>query len=548
MKARFRLVFLLGLGLLGTDFLRAAPPPNILWLTCEDLSPRLGCYGDEVARTPRIDRLATQGVRYTHAFTATGVCAPCRHTLITGLYPVQSGAQYMRTGSRSSALAEIADPVLRRKALARPLYEATPPAGVRCFTEYLRAGGYYCTNNAKEDYQFQAPVTAWDDSSRKAHYRNRRAGQPFFAVFNAEVTHESGVHGKGRSARVTDRAAVRVPPYLPDTPIVREDIARHYDNIAALDRWVGEKLDELEQAGLAETTLVFFFSDHGDGLPRHKRWVYDSGTHVPLIVRWPDGADAGTTNQRMMSFVDLAPTVLALANLQRPEYLVGRVFAGRRAEPAPAHVFMHRDRMDDTSHDTIRAVRDERFQYVRNYQPERPYLQPLSYRDRAATMGEIYRMRDAGALTAAQWQWADSTKPRDELYDTQADPDEVVNLAGDPAYRDKQHDLSVALDAWIERTGDPLATDEIEVLRTRVWPPKGEQPTTAAPQVVIDPMTHRVEITCATPGASLGYRTRSDGSWMVYTVPFVWQTAPPLEFVAHRIGWKPTKIARPYRE
>jgi len=154
--------------------------PNILWLSCEDLSPRMGCYGDHTVPTPNIDRLAREGIRYTNAFTATGVCAPCRHTMITGLYPMQSGAQYMRTTSKSSAMDEIADPELREEAMNRRLYEATPPAGVRCFTEYLRGAGYYCTNHTKEDYQFVAPVTAWDESSKKAHYRNRAEGQPFF--------------------------------------------------------------------------------------------------------------------------------------------------------------------------------------------------------------------------------------------------------------------------------------------------------------------------------------------------------------------------------
>ncbi|MEO1497292.1 MAG: sulfatase [Planctomycetota bacterium] len=518
-----------------------AGPPNILWLSCEDMSPRLGCYGDAVAQTPNIDRLASQGVRYTRAFTATGVCAPCRHTIITGVYPTQSGAQYMRTGSYSSASAK-ADQT-------RPLYEATPPEGVRCFTESLRAGGYYCTNNSKEDYQFKAPVTAWDDSSKQAHYRNRAPGQPFFAVFNATVTHESGVHGeKLRSPRVIDPADVRVPSFLPDTPAVRDDLARHYDNIAALDAWVGEKLAELEAEGVADETVVLFFSDHGDGLPRHKRWVYDSGTHVPLIVRWPDGRRAGEVDDRLMSFVDLAPTALALAERVRPDYLRGRVFCGPDAEPAPDYVFMHRDRMDDTAIETIRSVRGERFRYVRNYRPEQPYLLPIAYRDRAATMGEVYRLRDAGELTPQQWQLAAETKPLEELYDTEADPDEVVNLATDPAYAAKLTELSRALDGWIESTGDPLATDEVEVIKTRIWPPAGEQPTTAPPTVEYDRQRRVVTMSCETPGASLGYRLPGEETWRVYNGPFAYDAMPPMHYVAHRLGWKPSRVAMPYRE
>ncbi|MEO1065592.1 MAG: sulfatase-like hydrolase/transferase, partial [Actinomycetota bacterium] len=186
-----------------------------------------------------------------------------------------------------------------------------------------------------------------------------------------------------------DPASVRVPAFLPDTPTVRADIARQYDNLAVLDAWVGELLDELDDAGLRDSTYVFFFTDHGDGLPRHKRWVYDSGTRVPLLVRYPDGHRAGEVDRGLVSFLDLAPTALAIAGVERPAYLRGRVIAGPDTAPAPEHVFMHRDRMDDASFETIRSVRTERFRYVRNYRPELPYLQPVAYRDRAKTLGEI---------------------------------------------------------------------------------------------------------------------------------------------------------------
>lgn len=525
---------------------QAAPArPNILWLTCEDLSSRLGCYGDNTVPTPRIDRLAEQGVRYTRAFSCTGVCAPSRFTLITGLYPMEAGAQYMRTTSKSSAIDEIEDPELRAMAQARPLYEATPSAGVRCFTEYLREAGYYCTNNSKEDYQFKAPVTAWDDSSRKAHYRNRAPGQPFFAVFNNGVTHESGVHNGGRSKKRTDPGTVPVPSFLPDTPVVRGDIAMHYDNIIELDKWVGKMLDELASEGLAESTIVFFFGDHGDGLPRFKRWAYDSGTRVPLLVRFPDGYGAGTVDDRLLSFVDLPTTALALAEAEQPGYLRGRVVAGPAADEPHEFVFSHRDRMDDTSLETIRSVRDQRFRYVRNYRSDRPYLQPIAYRDRAATMGEVYRLLDQGALNESQWQWEAKRKPVEELYDTEADPDEVRNLAKEPRYERHLVRLRSALDEWLETIDDPLATDEIEVLKTRVWPPSGVQPTTAQPEVRFergDDGKARVTIACITNGACLGYRIGKQEPWQVYTGPFDTDAAS-IEAVAHRVGWKPQRVS-----
>jgi arylsulfatase A-like enzyme len=519
----------------------AADRPNILWLTAEDLSPRLGCYGDATASTPNLDRLAQESLRFTRAFSVTAVCAPSWHTIITGLYPMQSGAQYQRTMSKTAALDEIKDPGLRQQAIDRPVYEATPPEGVRCFTEYLRAAGYYCTNDGKEDYQFKAPGTAWDESSKNAHYKNRAPDQPFFAVFNQNATHESGMHGTTRrNPRVTDPAKISVPSFLPDTPVVRDDIARHYDNLIELDNWIVRKLDELEQAGLADSTWVFFFSDHGDGLPRCKRWVYDSGTRVPLLIRPPGGPRSGEVDDSLMSFIDLAPTVLSLAGLDRPNYMTGRVFVGPQKAPPPDHVFMHCDRMDDTSHDTIRAVRDEQFRYVRNYRPDLPYLQPVAYRDRIATMGEIYRVIESKNVPRSMWQWASSTKPVDELYDTKTDPDEVNNLADNPKFAARKARMRAALEEWVKRIEDPLATEELEVLRTRVWPPHGKQPTTAWPMLMRDANSQLFSLSCDSPGASLGYRTGALKSWKVYTEPFEF-AGGELEVVAHRLGWKPSR-------
>ncbi|MEX0599761.1 MAG: sulfatase, partial [Rhodothermales bacterium] len=254
--------------------------PNILWITTEDMSAQLGAYGDPVARTPHVDRLAEQGVRYTHAFGVYGVCAPNRSALITGRYPSSYGGHHMRTMTRTASIDEVTDPEL----LAIPTYEAVPPPELRLFPELLRRHGYYTTNNSKEDYQFNAPVTVWDESSPDAHWRNRPdPDMPFFSVVNFTITHESQVWGQSDRPLVTDPDEVQVPPYYPDTPIVRRDIAINYDNIARMDTMVGRVLQELEDDGLLDETIIFYFSDHGSGLPRAKRWVYDSGLHVPLI-------------------------------------------------------------------------------------------------------------------------------------------------------------------------------------------------------------------------------------------------------------------------
>ena len=513
--------------------------PNILWITVEDMSPRLASYGDDTVSTPRLDRLADQGVRFTRAFGVYGVCAPNRHALILGMYPTSTGAMAMRTWKRTSALDQITDPEL----LSIPTYEATPPPEARCFPEYLRAVGYFCTNNSKTDYQFQDPVTAWDESGNEAHWRHRAgADVPFFSVFNFTVTHESGTF-EARSPAVTDPAAVTLPPYYPDTPIVRRDLARHYDNIVALDAMVGRVLDELEEDGLGESTIVFFFSDHGDGLPRMKRWVYDSGLHVPMFVRFPDGAGAGTANGDLVSFVDFAPTVLSLAGVSVPEHMQGQPFLGaHKAEPRK-YIYAARDRMDPAP-ETIRAVRDARFKYVRNYRPDLPYFGFIPYRDRAGVMQEILRLTAEGALGPDQWQLWSQKKPLEELYDTEADPHEIHNLASDPGHFDKLAELRQAHLTWTEETGDLGHITEAELIR-RLWPPDGVQPTTADPVITSERGEggHRlVRIHCDSPGASLVYRLTQDGRWHLYTGPF---EAPPGATVwsqANRLGWNHSRI------
>jgi N-sulfoglucosamine sulfohydrolase len=450
----------------------AAEQPNILWITVEDMSPRLASYGDDTASTPSLDRLAAQGVRYTRAFGVYGVCAPNRHALILGMYPTSTGAMAMRTWKRTAALDQITDPEL----LSIPTYEATPPPEARCFPEYLRTAGYFCTNNAKTDYQFRDPVTAWDESGHDAHWRNRpRAEMPFFSVFNFTVTHESGTFEQ-RSPAVTDPARVVLPPYYPDTPIVRRDVARHYDNIVAMDAMVGRVLDELEEDGLADRTIVFFFSDHGDGLPRMKRWVYDSGIRVPLLVRFPGGDGAGTTNGELVSFVDFAPTVLSLAGIPVPGHMQGQPFLGAQRASPRAYIYAARDRMDPAP-ETIRAVRDARFEYVRNYRPDLPYFGFIPYRDRAGVMQEILRLTAEGTLGPDQWQLWSRKKPLEELYDTDADPHEIHNLASDPQYLDKLAELRQAHLKWTVETGDLGHISEAASAATARAPPS----STASP-------------------------------------------------------------------
>ena len=325
--------------------------PNILWISNEDMSPHIGAYGDALARTPVLDRLARESIRFTHAFTTAPVCAPSRAAIITGMHQSAIGAQHMRT--TEDRVPELPGP-----------YLAVPPFYVKAFPEYLRAAGYYTSNRAKTDYQFGEPFTIWDEVGPDAHWRNRTdRSQPFFSVFNLMVTHESQIFPssparKGK-ALITDLERVIVPPYYPDTPLVRQELARMYDNIADMDTQVGELLKQLEADGLADNTVVFYWADHGDGVPRSKRSLYDSGLRVPLMIRWPEmtPGTANSASDQLVSMIDLAPTVLAMAGVEIPVHMQGRVLVGPKAQRGPNYVFGARDRMDQ-EYDMMRSARD----------------------------------------------------------------------------------------------------------------------------------------------------------------------------------------------
>lgn len=526
--------------------------PNILWLSAEDMSPRLGAYGDPLARTPNLDRLAAEGRRYTRVFTVAAVCSPNRAGIITGMFPPSFGAHHMRTLSG----APYAPPPTP--------YSTVPPPYVKTFTEYLRAAGYYTTNNFKEDYQFETPFTAWDESGTEAHWRNRPdPDQPFFSVFNFMVTHESRIWPVPGETLVTNPDSVVVPPYLPDTPVVRADYARHYDNIARMDVQAGEILRQLEEDGLADNTIVFFWSDHGDGMPRAKRWPYDSGLHVPLIIRAPGYLLPASTDDRLISFVDLAPTALSLAGLDIPAHVQGRAFLGPRTSPAPRYVFASRDRHDE-QYDMVRAVRDDRFKYIRNYYPHLPYVLWMAYPNANPTMQEMYRLYERGALEGPQTLFFRSTRPVHELYDTQADPYEIHNLADDPAHAADLERLQQALDDWMARIGDLGPVPETEMAAS-FWP-SGIQPVTEAPAVIpwsrqepilgpdglvaegvsggsfSAPIT--VTLVSPTQGASMGYTLDAgeDARWRLFSGPISIDTTTTIRARAVRYGYAPSQI------
>jgi N-sulfoglucosamine sulfohydrolase len=512
--------------------------PNILWITTEDMSPHIPAFGDSTVETPHIDRLAKEGIRYTNFYSVYGVCAPSRAAIITGMYPTTIGAMHMRTMKRTAAIDLIDDPEL----LAIPTYEAVPPPDVRCFTEFLRMEGYYCTNNSKTDYQFAPPITAWDDNSKRGHWRNRPAGKPFFAVFNIDITHESQVWTRKNEPLRVDPAKVPLPPYYPDSPIIRRDIARNYDNIMEMDKQVGELMQQLEEDGLLENTIVFFYSDHGSGLPRSKRWVYDSGIKAPLIIRFPDGRSKGSVDDQLISFIDLAPTMLSLLDVPVPKYMQGQAFLGAQKSPeARKYVYAARDRMDPAT-ETIRAVRDKDFKYIKNYRPDEPWVKFLPYRDQMELMQELLRIgKNNGASLPPSQQWiVAQTKPPEELYDTRVDPYEVNNLAEDPKFAQKLAELRRAHKRWKEETGDLGHIPEPELIK-KLWPPHGVQPQTEKPQHELLKRNNKstsIRLYSATQGASIAYRTDSTDRWKLYSSPIAVQAGSPVFARAIRIGYK----------
>jgi arylsulfatase A-like enzyme len=448
-------------------------------------------------------------------------------------------------------------------------YGALLPPEVKVVPQIFRENGYFASNNQKTDYQFDPPKTAWDELGPKAHWRHReKPNQPFYAVFDLEITHESQIWmtGKGQmrfqegleepgatvfkwgdvfapnerpSLTVPADAKLPLPPYLVNSEPTRTDMRRIYSNIEIMDKQVGFLLGQLEEDGLLDNTIIFFFSDHGGPLPRQKRLMYDSGLRVPHIVAFPDDRLAGSIDSNLVSFVDMAPTMLGLAGIPAPDYLQGQAFLGTNLPPAREHIFAAVDRTDE-HYDRIRAARDYRFKYLRNYMPEQGYYLPLEYREQMASMQELLKGRDAGTLTDAQAQWFRKSKPAEELFDTKNDPHELNNLAGNPKYAAKLATLRAAMDGWLNSVGDLGAEDEREMV-SRFWNGQDEMPTTGRPQLKRDSLG-RFILESKTEGAQIAYQItppgQKTGKWRVYNGPLEYERGDTLRAVAQRIGYK----------
>jgi arylsulfatase A-like enzyme len=560
-----RWVFTLGLSLVAAALggctgehperaVRTLERPNILILMAEDMSSRVRSFGDALAHTPNLDRLAAEGTRFPNTFTSSGVCATSRAALITGMPQNAIGAGHMRT--------------LRGGPIS---YTAVPPPAVKAFPELLRRAGYWTFNDGKTDYGFSdgpmagaGPLTLWDENSLLGGYdwNNAPADRPFFGMINFGITHESGLFPMGWPRNVmhavmmpmlwlrqrdveqiTDPADVDLPPFYPDTPLARRTIAHQYDHIATMDREVGAVLARLAADGLADSTIVIWTTDHGSGLPGYKREISDRGIHVPMIIRWPErfrppGLVAGGSDDRLVSFVDLAPQILAWAGVVPPANMVGHDFTGQAGAPPRRYVYAARDRLDIFA-DRARSARDDSFLYIRNAFPEAPGFLDLSFRNTIEMMGEWRALYTAGKLDAAQAAWFEP-RGAEELYDVRTDPYQIRNLAADAAHAETLARMSGALDDWLESYDDLGAIPEAELARR--FYPDGEQPQTRGPVVALAAIPGGALATLTAPDAGASITWRRAGAqrpehWELYIGPVALADEEEIEAIAVRYGW-----------
>ncbi len=403
-------------GLAVTISAQSAERPNILWLTSEDHGPQMGCYGDPDAKTPNMDALAAKGMIFNKVWSCAPCSAPARTTIISGMYPGSTGGEHMRS------MVEM-------------------PKGKKMYPQFLREVGYYCTNNEKEDYNLRKPGIVWDESSGTAHWRDRPTDKPFFAIFNSLLSHEFQIYRRPHK-QVMDPAKVKIPEYNPDAPEIRRDWAQYYDIVSQVDSVAGMRLKELEEDGLTEETIVFYYADHGSGMPRCKRWPSNSGLQVPFIVyfpkKWqylaPKEYKSGGKSDRFVNFVDLAPTMLSLVGLKPPTWMQGHAFAGPYQSEYQRFLYGGRGRMDETP-DLARSVTDGRYVYIRNYMPHLSQAQRVGTQFLIPTTAVWFKLYEEGKTNHAQSIFWTEPKDVEELYDLQNDPDEVRNLANSPAHK-----------------------------------------------------------------------------------------------------------------
>lgn len=498
--------------------------PNIIWLVAEDQSPDFfPMYGDSTISLPNIESLSHDGVVFNNAFAPVPVCAPARSAIITGMFPTSLGTHNMRTYNAYSKE--------NQPEIGIPSYSPIIPEGVKMFTEYLRKEGYYCTNNAKEDYNFEAPDSGWDESNSSAHWRNRPGDAAFFSVFNFNVCHESGIWKQGKEELFVSPDSVTVPPYFPDNAVIRHDLAVNYSNLKRMDEQVGEIIDQLKEDGLYENSIIFFYGDHGGPFPRHKRALYDTGIKIPLVIKMPGNSGKGDYDDRLISFVDFAPTLLSWAGIEPPPVMQGKAqFGVFRDITARNYVFASSDRFDGM-YDKLRSVRTKRYKYIRNFNTDISHALPVKYREQMPMMQNMMTLQAAGELDSIPSLWFRTSKPEEELYDLESDPFELENLSEKVQLKDTLIHLRKTLTNWMKETGDLGKYPETELLS--MWFPKGEAPRLEPLQML--EKGENIHLISNKSDATIVWKEPGAKSWKIFTEPL----SRNISFVAKavRIGY-----------
>ena len=497
--------------------------PNFLWLVCEDQSLFFSMYGDSSANTPNINQLAQDGIIYQNCYTPSPVCAPSRSSLITGVYPTTLGTQHMRAYKNSATNNEI------NSHNSLPYYSAKPKKSVRFFTEELRVNGYYCSNNSKEDYNMVASPLAWNESNKTAHWRNREEGQPFFSVFNFNVTHESNIWKNKASYSKEELENVLVPSFYPDDDGIKSDLLTNYKNIEKLDRQIGEIIEQLKADNLYEKTIIFFFSDHGGPFPRYKRSIYETGIRVPLLVKWVDGNSEEKTDQ-LVSFVDFAPTILDAANIKSKFSFEGVSFFKKDQR---RYVYAATDRFDEYA-DIRRSIRKGSFKLIYNGDITTPDYKPVNYRKQMKTMLVLDSLHKNQELNTYFTNWFTKKKNRFELYDISEDYYETNNLIQHPKYQDVYDNLKYKLFEWME--GSDFGNLSEAKMLEKMFGSSMAIPKLNTPKLITSDIGCLIESNNL--DASVGWRYKNELIWNIYTTNELIQPKDDFEVLIFKPGYE----------
>ena len=401
---------------------------------------------------------------YNEMHSPYPVCAPARSAIITGMYPSSIGTGNQRAYHQKRKVRPDSE-----SQLDFPYYSSKLAEAIKPFTQILRENGYYCTNNSKTDYNFKLTDEAWDESSNHASWENRKKGQPFFAVFNFGVTHESSIWNRDKKKLKVDPNILKVPPVFPDDSITRHALAVNYSNLIEMDIQMGKIIDRLKKENLYDNTYIFFYSDHGGPFPRHKRAIYETGTKVPFIVKFPKGFKTDDKrNNDMLSFIDFAPTILSIAGIDIPKIYQGKPFLGaKKSLKKRKYLFTASDRFDELT-DRIRAVKSKRFKYVRNYNIEKPHALNVVYRTQMNLMKHLNELNKSNSLSDKQKLWFQVPKRPEEFYDLENDPFELNSLIEDEKFAPHINELKLQLDSWLKNINDLGGIPEKELARILV--------------------------------------------------------------------------------